>query len=71
MRRDMVRDRSRRAIIAGIATVLWMAYMVVGLSVIDAVAPTVGGSGPEGAAAFVGLVSGVVTVGLIMWAASD
>jgi membrane-associated HD superfamily phosphohydrolase len=67
----MVRDRSRRAIIAAVATVLWLAYMVVGLSVIDSVAPTVGGEGPEGTAAFVGLIFGVVTVGLIMWAASD
>jgi membrane-associated HD superfamily phosphohydrolase len=67
----MVRDRTRRAILAGISTVLWLGYMVVGLAVIDAVAPTVGGEGPEGAAAFVGLVWGVVTVGLIMWAASD
>jgi membrane-associated HD superfamily phosphohydrolase len=67
----MVRDRSRRAIIAAVATVLWLAYMVVGLAVIDSVAPTVGGEGPEGTAAFVGLISGVVTVGLIMWAASD
>jgi hypothetical protein len=67
----MVRDRSRRAIIAGIVTVLWLGYMVVGLAVIDTLAPTVGGEGPEGTAAFVGLVMGVVTVGLIMWAASD
>lgn len=67
----MVRDRGRRAIIAGIATVLWLGYMAVGLSVIDTLAPTVGGEGPEGTAAFVGLIFGVVTVGLIMWAASD
>lgn len=67
----MVRDRSRRAIIAGIATVIWLAYMVVGLAAINAVAPTVGGEGPEGTAAFIGLVMGVFTVGLIMWAASD
>lgn len=52
-------------------TVLWLAYMVVGLTVIDTLAPTVGGEGPEGTAAFVGLVWGVVTVGVIMWAASD
>jgi hypothetical protein len=31
----------------------------------------VGGQGPEGTAAFIGLVTGVVTVGLIMWAATD
>ena len=67
----MVRDRSRRAVIAGIATVIWLAYMVIGLPVIDAVAPTVGGAGPEGTVAFFGLIFGVVTVGLIMWAASD
>ena len=67
----MVRDRSRRAIIAGIVTVIWLGYMIVGLAAINAVAPTVGGVGPEGTAAFVGLVMGVVTVGLIMWAASD
>jgi len=67
----MVRDRGRRAIIAGVVTVLWLGYMVVGLAVIDSVAPTVGGEGPEGTAAFIGLIWGVVTVGLIMWAASD
>jgi hypothetical protein len=67
----MVRDRSRRAIIAAVFTVLWLGYMVVGLPVIDTLAPTVGGEGPEGTAAFVGLVWGVVTVGVIMWAASD
>lgn len=67
----MVRDRNRRAIIAGVATVLWLGFMVVGLSVINTVAPTSGGQGPEGTAAFVGLVTGVVVVGLIMWAASD
>lgn len=67
----MVRDRSKRGIIAAVATVLWLGYMVVGLAVIDAMAPTVGGEGPEGTAAFIGLVFGVITVGLIMWAASD
>ena len=67
----MVRDRGRRAIIAAVATVLWLAYMVIGLSFIDSVAPTVGGEGPEGTAAFFGLIFGVITVGLIMWAASD
>jgi membrane-associated HD superfamily phosphohydrolase len=67
----VVRDRNRRAIIAAVTTVLWLAYMVVGLTVIDTLAPTVGGEGPEGTAAFVGLVWGVVTVGVIMWAASD
>ena len=67
----MVRDRSKRGIIATVALVLWMGYMVVGLAFIDSIAPTIGGEGPEGAAAFVGLVWGVVAVGLIMWAASD
>jgi hypothetical protein len=67
----MVRDRTRRSIIAAVATVLWLGYMGVGLAVIDAVMPTTGGQGPAGTAAFIGLVGGVVTVGLIMWAASD
>lgn len=67
----MVRDRSRRAVIAGVATVTWLAYMVILLPLINAVSPTVGGEGPEGTVAFFGLIFGVVTVGLIMWAASD
>ncbi len=67
----MVRDRSRRGIIAAVALVLWLGYMAVGLAVIDTLAPTVGGEGPEGTAAFIGLVFGVLTVGLIMWAATD
>jgi Na+/proline symporter len=67
----MVRNRSTRGIIAVVALVLWLGYMAVGLAVIDSIAPTVGGEGPEGTAAFIGLVFGVVTVGLIMWAASD
>ncbi|HEU4862910.1 MAG TPA: hypothetical protein VFU44_03975 [Candidatus Limnocylindria bacterium] len=67
----MVRDRGRRGIIAAIATVLWLGYMMIGLPVINATMPTVGGQGPEGTAAFIGLVTGVVTVGLIMWAATD
>jgi hypothetical protein len=67
----MVRDRNRRGVIAAIATVLWLGFMMIGLPVINATLPTVGGEGPEGTAAFVGLVTGVVTVGLIMWAASD
>jgi len=64
-------DRGKRATIAVLATLLWIGYMAVGLAVINAVMPTEGGAGPEGAAAFVGLVSGVVVCGLIMWAASD
>ena len=67
----MVRDRSKRGIIAAVALVLWLGYMAVGLALIDTLLPTVGGEGPEGTAAFVGLVFGVVTVGLVMWAASD
>jgi hypothetical protein len=67
----MVRDRGRRAVIAGVTTVAWLAYMAIGLPLINANLPTVGGEGPEGTAAFIGLVWGVVTVGLIMWAASD
>ena len=67
----MVRDRSRRVVIAAIATVLWLAYMMIGLPVLNAIYPTVGGEGPEGTAAFIGLVTGVITVGIFMWAASD
>jgi len=67
----MVRDRSRRSLIAAIATIAWLAYMAIGLPLLDANLPTIGGEGPEGAAAFIGLVTGVFTVGLIMWAASD
>jgi hypothetical protein len=67
----MIRDRNRRAVIAGIATILWLGFMSVGLAVVNAVAPTLHGEGPDGLAAFVGLVGGVVTVGLIMWAASE
>ncbi|MEO6295365.1 MAG: hypothetical protein ABIP01_02595 [Candidatus Limnocylindria bacterium] len=67
----MVRNRSRRGIIAAVATVLWLGFMMVVLPLLNATLPTVGGEGPEGAAAFVGLVTGVFTVGLIMWAASD
>jgi hypothetical protein len=57
--------------IAAVSTILWLGYMVVGLTVINTIWPTVGGEGPEGTAAFVGLVWGVVTVGLVMWAVSD
>ena len=67
----MVTNRSRRVIIASIGTVLWLGYMWPGLAIIDTVAPTVRGAGPEGLAAFVGLIWGVVTCGLIMWAAQD
>ena len=67
----MVKNRTRRVIIASIATVLWLGYMVVGLIVIDTLMPTVRGAGPEGLAAFIGLIGGVVAAGFIMWAASD
>ncbi len=67
----MTMDRGKKAIIATIATLLWLGYMVVGLFLINTYAPTVGGEGPDGAAAFLGLVGGVVVVGLIMWAASE
>ncbi|HET6744398.1 MAG TPA: hypothetical protein VFH90_00925 [Candidatus Limnocylindria bacterium] len=67
----MINNRSRRVIIASIGTVLWLGYMWPGLAIIDTVAPTVRGAGPEGLAAFVGLIWGVVTCGLIMWAAQD
>ena len=67
----MITNRSRRVIIASIGTVLWLGYMWPGLAIIDTVAPTVRGAGPEGLAAFVGLIWGVVTCGLIMWAAQD
>jgi hypothetical protein len=67
----MVRNRNTRAVIAAAATILWVGYMVVGLAVINALMPTVEGEGPEGLAAFVGLVGGVFTMGAIMWWASD
>jgi hypothetical protein len=67
----MVRDRGRRAVIAGIASAIWLGYMAIGLPVINTVAPTVGGHGPEGTAAFIGLVAGVFVAGIVMWAASD
>jgi hypothetical protein len=64
-------DRGRRGAIAAVATVIWLGYMAVGLWLIDHFAPTIRGEGPEGAAAFIGLIGGVIVVGLIMWAASD
>lgn len=67
----MISNRSRRVIIASIGTVLFLGYMVIGLTLIDNFLPTVRGEGPEGLAAFVGLIWGVVTCGLIMWAAQD
>lgn len=67
----MIKNRTRRVIIASIGTVLWLAYMIVGLALIDHFLPNHRGEGPEGTAAFIGLVWGVVTCGLIMWAAQD
>lgn len=67
----MSKDRTRRSIIAAVDTVLWLGYMAIGLAALNHYVPTVGGNGPDGLAAFVGLVWGVVTVGLIMWAASE
>jgi len=69
--RGVTFTRRTKAIIAAVASVGWLGYMIVGLQVIEMVAPTTGGAGPEGLAAFVGLVSGVVVCGLVMWAASD
>lgn len=67
----MVRNRSRRAVIAAVVSILWLAYMAIGLAAINAAAPTVGGEGPEGTAAFIGLVWGFFAIGTVMWAASD
>lgn len=67
----MTKNRTNRVVIASIVTVLWLGYMVVGLALISQFAPTEGGQGPAGLAAFVGLVTGLVTCGFIMWAASE
>jgi hypothetical protein len=64
-------SRRTKAIAAAVASIGWLLYMIVGLQAINAIAPTTGGAGPEGAAAFLGLVSGVFVCGLVMWAASD
>jgi hypothetical protein len=69
--RDVTVTRRTKAIIAAVLSVGWLLYMIVGLPVINIVAPTRLGSGPEGAAAFIGLVSGVFVCGFVMWAASD
>ena len=63
--------RSRKMTLAVVTSGLWLGYMVVGLAVIDALMPTIGGRGPHGTAAFVGLISGFFVTGIIMWAASD
>lgn len=67
----MTFTRRTKAIIAAVAGIGWLGYMIVGLQIIEAVAPNVNGAGPEGAAAFVGLVSGVFVTGIVMWAVSD
>ena len=64
-------SRNTRVIIASVATVLWLGYMVVGLWLINTYLPTEAGKGPAGLSAFVGLVTGVVWAGIVMWAASD
>lgn len=64
-------SRSTRVMLATVATVLWLGYMVVGLWLINTFLPTERGEGPAGLAAFIGLIAGVVDTGLIMWAASD
>jgi hypothetical protein len=69
--RDVTFSRRTKAILAAVASVGWLLYMIVGLQVINIIAPEHLGSGPEGAAAFIGLVSGIVVAGLVMWAASD
>jgi hypothetical protein len=63
--------RSRKYVIAAVASALWLGYMVVGLALINYFLPTVEGQGPAGAAAFVGLLTGFFVCGIVMWAASD
>jgi hypothetical protein len=63
--------RRTKAILAAVLSVGWLLYMIVGLEVINLIAPTRLGAGPEGAAAFIGLVAGVFVTGFVMWAASD
>ena len=67
----MIKNRSRRMVIAAIVSILWLGYMVIGLVVIDSLVPTVRGAGPEGLAAFVGLIGGIVAAGFVQWAVSD
>ena len=67
----MVRNRSRRAVIAGVASVHLARVHGDRPAVHQQRFPTVAGQGPEGTAAFIGLVAGVVVTGIIMWAASD
>ena len=63
--------RRTKAILAAVASAGWLLYMIVGLEAINLIMPTTEGRGPEGTAAFIGLVSGVFVCGLVMWAASD
>jgi hypothetical protein len=69
--RSVTPDRTRKTIFATVMTVLWLGYMVVGLALIDRFLPTQAGEGPEGFAAFIGLIWGLVVCGAIMWAASE
>ena len=71
MMRGVTFSRRTKVILAAAASAGWLLYMVVGLQLIDAIAPTQLGKGPEGAAAFIGLVSGIFVAGLVMWAVSD
>ena len=64
-------SRRTKAIIAAVLSVGWLLYMIVGLQVINIIAPTRLGNGPDGTAAFIGLVSGIFVAGFVMWAASD
>jgi hypothetical protein len=64
-------SRGTRNVLAALLGLGWLAYMVVGLQVVNAIAPTQHGSGPAGLAGFVGLVSGVFVAGFIMWAAAS
>lgn len=67
----MTFTRRTKAIIAAVLSVGWLLYMIVGLQVINVIAPTVRGNGPDGTAAFIGLVAGIFVAGFVMWAASD
>lgn len=64
-------NRQRKFVIAAVATGIWLVYMFVGLALINALFPTVAGEGPEGTAAFIGLLSGFFVTGIIMWSFSD
>jgi hypothetical protein len=70
MRRVNITRRTK-ASLAAVLSVGWLLYMIVGLQIINVIAPIRLGSGPEGTAAFIGLVAGVFVAGFVMWAASD